>query len=387
MKIAVFTDTYLPQINGVVTSTVTFVREFEKMGHEVLIIAPQLKGAKESTSKVWRLPAFPFPFQPEYNIVAPISKELVTFKSLKIDLIHAQTPFSMGLLALYFGKRFKIPVVHTYHTFFVEYAHYVPVLPQRLVKELAKFKWFCNSCEYLVVPTKRMAEKLPEYGIETPMQVIPTGIDLAEIRKSTAKEVKEFRAVYDIAPNKKVLIFVGRIGKEKNVFFLLDSFVKILKKVPNTVLFIAGDGPEREHLEKKARELGVFENIIFAGYVDHQKIFVAFKMADVFVFPSKTETQGLVLLEGLAAGTPGVCIDAMGVADILKGSKGGFLTADDLTVYSEKVIELLNNKNVYEQKKTEALDVAQKFCAEGLAQKMIKVYQKAILIKKGDKKR
>ena len=136
MKIAIFTDTYLPQINGVVTSTKTFKDAFEALGHTVYVMCPKV-GDSKSTEKVWRFPSVTYPFQKEYRLVLPYSKQLKHFKDLEIDVIHAQTPFTMGYLRQYLGKKYEIPVVHTYHTFFMEYVHYVPVLPTSWMKKWA----------------------------------------------------------------------------------------------------------------------------------------------------------------------------------------------------------------------------------------------------------
>lgn len=378
MKIAILTDTFLPQINGVVTSTKTFADEFEKLGHEVLILGPRMQGAKESTGKIWRLRSIPYPFLKEHRLIIPFSRRLQQFKHLNVDIIHAQTPFSMGYLAQFLGRKYNLPVVHTYHTFFAEYLHYVPFIPRRYMTKYAMIesKNFCNRCAAVVVPSEQMKQKLLDYKVTSPIEVIPTGVDLSQLNQIPSKQ--EFYATFPISPKIPMLIFAGRLGKEKNIFFLLECFQEILKKVPNAILFMAGDGPQRENMITKAKSLGIFSHMHFAGYIDRKMLFTAFSCATVMMFPSKTETQGLTVIESLAMETPVVGINQMGVADVLKDNIGGFLCEEDVSQYSQKVIDLLQNKTLHHQKQKEAKERAQEFSSDFLAQKMLKIYQQFI---------
>ncbi|MFC1771197.1 glycosyltransferase family 4 protein [Candidatus Margulisiibacteriota bacterium] len=385
MKIAIFTDTYFPQINGVVTSTRLLSKELEKRGHQVLIVGPRMPGALRSSNKVWRFRSVPFPFQKEYRLISPLSLKLRKFKEKGIDLIHIQTPFSMGHLGQYMSWKHDLPMVHTYHTFWAEYAHYLPFIPTRFKNLVSKVdnllfsKNFCNRCHQIIAPSAQMKEKLLEYGVRIPINVIPTGIELEELKGSSDLS---FRRNYQIGKNKKICIFVGRLGIEKNVYFLLDSFKMILKQSPDTVLFLAGDGPERENMIEYAQKIGVERNVIFAGYLTHNEVFKALHAADVVMFPSKTETQGLSLIEGFAMGCPAVGINAMGVAYVLENNMGGFLTEENLEQYTDKVLLLLNNEKIYKKKQKEALERAGYFSSASMGDKIERVYEKAIKLKK-----
>jgi 1,2-diacylglycerol 3-alpha-glucosyltransferase len=382
MKIAIFSDTYYPQINGVVTSTRILFRELERLGHTVLIIGPRMEGSHRSTHKVWRFRSAPFPFQKEYRLISPVSRQLTKFKDMNFDLVHIQTPFSLGHLAQYLSWKHDIPMVHTYHTFWAEYAHYLPFVPKKFVNKMDNLlfsKNFCNRCQHIIAPSGQMKDKLDEYGITTPITIIPTGIELDKIQ---AIDGSTFRDEYKIKNNAPMLIFVGRCGLEKNVFFLLESFKEILKKKSNAVLFIAGDGPERINMEAYVKEFGMDKNVIFAGYISHEDIFRAYSEADVIMFPSKTETQGLSLLEGLAMGKPAVCINEMGVTSILENNIGGFLTEEDIGKYSQKVLELLDNKQLHKTKQQEALSRANTFSSRSMVDKILQVYEQAIQDKK-----
>ncbi len=374
MKIAIFTDTYLPQINGVAISTQTFVREFEKLGHHVVILGPKVDKTTTSSGKIWRFKSMPFPFQPEYRIISPLSRKLRMFGRLKFDIVHIQTPFFMGHLGQYMAWKHKIPTVHTYHTFWAEYLHYFPLIPKRLrqtIDLLLLSKNFCNRCDHIFVPTDQIQEKLIEYGVTRPLTILPTGIDLDQIGQTPA-DSKEFRLTYHISETDRVLIFVGRLGQEKNVHFLLRAFYQVQSRVENCKLLLVGDGPERGPLTALATELGIADSVIMTGYLPHAKVFTAYSAADVIAFPSKTETQGLSLLEGLALGKPAVCINELGVKHIL--TKGGFLTADSIDEYSDRLVELLTNPAILAQKQQEAIERGKEFSASEMAKRAIAVY-------------
>jgi 1,2-diacylglycerol 3-alpha-glucosyltransferase len=382
MKIAIFTDFYFPQVNGVVTSTNTLVLGLEKQGHEVLVIGPRMEGARRSTDKVWRFRSVPFPLQKEYRVVSPISRKLKKFKDLNIDLIHIQTPFSLGHLGQFLSWKNNIPMIHTYHTYWYEYAHYVPFISKRMAAGIDSYlftKNFCNRCQHIIAPSEQMKNKLLEYGVIVETTILPTGIDLEKTKKPVNTAL--FREKYNIDTEAPVMIFAGRLGIEKNLYFLLDSFKLVLEKEKNVVLFVAGDGPEKENMMKTAGKLGISDKVVFAGYLSHQDVFAAYAAADVIMFPSKSETQGLSLLEGMAMEKPAVGINAMGVASILENDFGGFLTSDDIDEYSCKVLELINDKKLYQQKKKEAKKRAEQFSSENMIAQTLDIYKKAIEIK------
>jgi len=290
-----------------------------------------------------------------------------------LDTDDIETPFFMGHLGQYMAWKHNIPTVHTYHTFWAEYLHYFPLIPKRFrqtIDLLLLSKNFCNRCEHVFVPTDQIRDKLQEYGVTSPLTVLPTGIDLDQIGQHS--DPKEFRAKYHIADSDRVLIFVGRLGQEKNVHFLLRAFEKVAQRVPRCKLLLVGDGPERDALTTQASEMGIADAVIMTGYLPHQKVFTAYAAADVIAFPSKTETQGLSLLEGLALGKPAVCINELGVKHIL--TKGGFLTNDSLDDYSDRLVELLTNPILLAQKQREAVERSQEFSASEMAKRAIAVY-------------
>ncbi len=379
MNIAIFTDTYTPQINGVVTSTLTFKRDLEARGHTVIVGSPKVQDSPPATLSEWRFASMAFPFQKEHRMTSPLSQNLRNFEDNHFDIIHVQTPFFMGHLGQYLGWRYNIPVIHTYHTYWEEYLHYFPLLPKKICKLVYNHlltKTFCNRCAHLIVPSHQMAEKLPTYGITTPISVIPTGIEtpppISEAEKAALSQK------LGLNPERRYLIFVGRLGLEKNIPFLIEMFAHIARQLPDVDLLILGDGPEKEHLKIQAESLGIGTRCLFPGYVSHAEVFVAYSIATLIVFASKTETQGLSLLEGLAVGKPAVCIQAMGIQDILAHNNGGFLSPEEPVTFANFGMRLLTDPELYAQKAQEAQSRAQDFSSQNMTLKLESVYQNAL---------
>lgn len=376
MKIAIFSDTYEPEINGVVTSTFTMKVKLEGMGHKVIIVCPKTKEGSESSDDVWRLRSVAFPFQKEFRMALPMSRKLKNFDQ-NVDIIHIQTPFFMGHLGQYLGWKYKLPVVHTYHTFWEEYLHYFPVVPKKLrnkVNLLLLTRNFPNRCSHIISPTQTIHDKLIEYGVTKPITTIPTGIDLVKI-KDTSVDIAGFRQRYSINDDQPICTFVGRLGPEKNILFLIEAFKTVLKKVPNAVIMIIGDGPQRSELEAEITRLGIDESVRMTGYLTHCQVFEHYLASTCVVSASKTETQGLGLLEGLACGLPAVCIHAIGFKDVLTGNKGGFLTKDCLTDFSDHVTQLLTDKALYKEKKEEALSISANSSSQAMVDKIAAIYE------------
>lgn len=347
------------------------------MGHTVTIMAPNVNRSIKSEKGVWRFRSMVYPGQPEHRICFPWSRQLARFEDLKIDVIHAQTPFPMGYLALHLSRKYQIPAVHTYHTYFEKYAHYVPLVPKAVTTWFARWesRRFCNQFETIVVPSVHMQDKLTHYGLKVPTVVVPTGMSRRSM--TYMDEPAVVRRKYNIPAASRLLMYAGRLGGEKNIMFLLDSVDRVRQQVPDLRLLIVGDGPDHQKLAARVRELGMTDQVIFAGYLAQPSVFSAMRAADVFTFPSMSETQGLTVLESIAMGTPVVGIDAMGVAEIIEGNQGGFLTQPDVADYSARILELLQNPGLRQKKSREALERAKQFTAPELAHRMLRVFEEA----------
>lgn len=375
MNIAIFTDTYLPQINGVVTSIEIFRQTLQDFGHNVYIFAPAIGNRKQKDEpNVFRFRSAKFVFQPEYRISWPYSRALKKFNELDVDIIHAQTPFSMGLLAVYLAKKNKKPLIHTYHTLFSEYVHYLPI-PGDYAKNFAQWasKSYCDNNNIVIVPSQQIKEELENYQVTAPIEIIPTGIKITDVNKVNTEDAAK---KYKLDPGLKYLITVSRLGKEKNISFVIEAFARVHRIVSETRLIIVGDGPERKSIEKQIAGLGLTDATILTGYIPREEIFPLLKLSTAFIFGSKTETQGLVLLEAMSMKTPAVAIDSMGVSDVLKGNIGGFLAEDRLENFGTKVIDLITQPKIYEKKCREAYERAMSLSAEKMTQRLIECYEK-----------
>ncbi len=392
MRIALVTDTYRPRVNGVVASIDTFANEFRKLGHEVKIIAPEYPASqidvkdKDNEKYVIRIKSHYLFFDPEDRLPAPwlpsskkkIKEEILDFK---FDIIHTQTPFTLGIEAIKWAKKLNCPVIHTYHTMFESYVHYFKFIPKPVAIWLTKkiSKWYCDKMDLNITPSTQMKELLLSYGIKKPVEVNPTGI---KIDKFKIFNGDDFRKKYNISKDTILLLFMGRIGAEKNIPFLFKVLKNVLNKKPDTKLIVAGKGPAEEEVHKYAEEIGVKDNVIFLGYFEPQDWVNCYAAADLFTFASVTETQGLVVTEAMAVGTPVVAVGAMGVAEVMKGNKGGILVNLDVDEFTEAVLKFLDDKKFYEEKKKEAFEYAKELSVETMAKKLLEKYEKAIELKK-----
>ena len=376
MNIAIFTDTYLPQINGVVTSICTFQKALEEMGHTIYIICPKMQGANQSTDKVFRFSSFQYPFQKEYRLSIPYSRKIDDLSDLDIDLIHVQTPFTLGYLGMYLANKYQIPAVHTYHTLFIEYVHYFPLIPKKLAQKwfLKESKRFCNKYAAIIAPSHEIEDHLIDQGVTRPIHVLPSAIDPYI---PSEEEIRQFQDEYDLS-ERRCLIFIGRLGKEKNIYFLIEVLDRLRKRYPDILLLFIGDGPERLSMEADIAERGLQDHVLFTGYLEKPQVFTAIASSVLSTFPSKTETQGLGVIECLSQGVPSVCIDAMGVKTVLADNQGGVLTKDNPDDYFEAVCRFLDDDEYYKAMSESARRRANDFSPNTQAKSILSIYESAI---------
>ncbi len=327
MRIGFFTDTYTPQINGVVQSIRLFKRALEARGHEVIVFAPHPSDAGDCGQTV-RFVSVPFLFQPEMRMASPVSLQaLQRIEAAELDVVHSHDPFAIGLFGLTVARRKKIPYVHTFHTLFSEYVHYV--WDARWTKRLAHVlsRDFCNACDQIIAPSTKIDSYLNGWGVKAPIEILPTGIDLAAIAETGPAAVDSLRRRLGIAKSERVAIFVGRLGKEKNVELLIRAMAQY--EGPAARLLVVGDGPDRTRLESIVSALGVQSRVSFTGYLQRPEVTAAYLLSDAFVFASTTETQGLVVGEAMAAGLPVVAVEDDAVGDFVAVGTNGLLVPED----------------------------------------------------------
>jgi glycosyltransferase involved in cell wall biosynthesis len=305
----------------------------------------------------------------------PFPWDLAGFRKRKIDVIHAQvTSSSTGYFALLAGRLFGIPVVHTYHTLFIEYVHYTP-LPRRLARIGVKFlsRTFCNACERIIAPSTRVVEELRSYGVHKPIDIIPTGMDCSLIPEAVPFDRRRFR----IPEGRRLLCFIGRTGREKNIPFLYAVMELLLARRSDIHMVIIGDGPERAEIQGEGEKRGLGPFLTFTGYLPRRELLGVLAASDVFTFCSKTETQGIVILEAMAAGTPVVAIDAMGVKDVLEDGAGGILVPDDVDLFARSVERILDDEAYAARLSAGAREKARQYSSRKTAEALAETYARA----------
>jgi glycosyltransferase involved in cell wall biosynthesis len=336
-------DVYFPRVNGVSTSIETFRRDLPKSGIAPILTAPGYAG-EPSSDEIIRLPARPVPRDPEDRLMsfsAAVAQE-AKLRAAGVALIHVQTPFVAHYAGLRLARRMGLPVVATYHTLFEEYLHhYLPLVPAGALRGLARrfSRTQCNAIDHVIVPSEAMRERLAAYGVARPMTVLPTGIPCAQFASGDGAR---FRAAHGIAPDRPVALFVGRVAFEKNIGFLLEALAHARAAQPEVLLLIAGEGPARKSLAQQAEAAGLGSNVRFLDYLKRDtELPDCYAAADLFVFASRTETQGLVLLEAMAAGTPVLALSAMGTASILSPQRGAVIAPDEPAGFGALLGQLL----------------------------------------------
>lgn len=344
-------DVYFPRVNGVSTSIRTFAHSLRALGHHVHLIAPAYAAdiasdtsTDDDAAYITRVPARKIVFDPEdYLMRWPALMQVIdTMQPGDYDLVHIHTPFVAHYAGLRLAKRLQVPVVETYHTFFEDYMHhYLPWVPRKVAVGIARWvsRRQCQQVDTVVSPSAQMQTVLQQYGATTPISVIPTGLDASRF---VPGDGAAFRQQYGIPAQRPLLLFVGRVAHEKNIQFLLEMLSLVIQDHPEVLLVITGEGPAEAMLKKCARDKGLQSHVLFLGYLDRAiGLNAAYQAADIFVFASKSETQGLVLLEAMAQATPVVAIAELGTASVLRQGQGALIAQDDVLHFAEQVQTLL----------------------------------------------
>ena len=315
LRVGFFTEIYRPVVNGVVTSVDTLAEGLRSRGHEVYCFAPSMPGATRSDGSVFRLPSLPLPTATPYRLTLPlVGRRNVNNVIKRLALIHVHSLFVTGWAGLRYARRYGMPIVYTYHTQLEAYAHYVPFEPNATRFAAAQLtRTFGNLVDAVVVPTPAVARHLRELGVEVRIDVVPTGIDVDHF--GAGKRDERLRRRLGVRAGGRLVLFVSRLAREKNVEVLLHALAGANDRT--LTLVIAGDGPQREELERLAADLRVADQVVFLGVIARSDLPDLYASADAFVFPSTTETQGLVQAEALAAGAFVVAADTPPNRDVL----------------------------------------------------------------------
>lgn len=387
MRIGLFTDTYPPFINGVSTSVEMLKNALEKKNHEVYLVTvndSSIKYDYDEENRILKIPSIPIGLY-DYRLSRIYSIKMINLiKSWNLDVIHSHTELGIGICARLVAKQFNIPLIHTYHTMYKDYTHYVThghfdKSSKKIVEYLTKF--YCDTtATELIVPTNKTYRLFKEnYKFEKNIHIIPTGIEVDRFFKENVnkKEVDRLRKNLNLSKRDTVIIFVGRLAQEKNIEFLLNAEKKIINNHSNIKLLIVGDGPDKEKLEMFSRKLGIEKNVIFTGKVAWDDMPVYYQLANFFATASKTETQGLTVIEAMAAGITPVCIHDEAFLTAITDNLNGFIF-DNMDEYVEIILKLEKNKQERAKISGQARIQAEHFSSAQFADNVLVVYNKAI---------
>ena len=387
MRIGIFTETYTPYISGLVTSEVMLKKALEKRGHEVYVVTANLESFHyeyDEEERVLRIPGIPTGiYNSRLTSIYPI-QALNKIKSWNLDIIHSQTEFAIGSFARLFAKQYNIPIVHTYHTMYEDYVHYITKgyfnrSSKKIVEYLTKF--YCDrTINELIVPTKKAYDLFKgKYNVQRNIHIIPTGIEVERFYKEkiNQKKIDALKKKYNIKKNDFVLIFVGRIAEEKNIPYLIDVVRDVIDKKRNVKLLIIGDGPDKERYEKYSVEKGTLKNVIFTGKVAWDDIPIFYNLGDAFISASTTETQGLTIIEAMAASLPAICINDESFSGTVVNDLNGFLFNSKEECF-EIIIKLACDKKLVKYLSNGARTSAEQHSSKYFAEKVLDVYRIAI---------
>ena len=379
VRVLFISDVYFPRVNGVSTSIRTFRQDLADCEVATLLVAPRYQGSAplEDEAGVLRVPARSVPRDPEDRRMSwrAVTSTLDALPREEFDLVHIHTPFIAHYAGVRCARRAGVPCVATYHTFFEEYLHhYVPVLPRGVSRFLARSftRSQCSAVQALIAPSEPMRAVLEGYGVRTPIHVLPTGLAPDRFRRGDGDA---FRARAGIDRGRPLVTYIGRVAHEKNIGFLLQMFVEVLKSVPQALLVIAGEGPARAALRAQVAALGLTAHVQFAGYLERDSALLdCYAAADVFVFASRTETQGLVLLEAMAQGIPVVSTAELGTRSILPGS-GALIVPEQRVDFAAAVVRVLGEAALRAEMAERGRAHARTWSSAAMARRLADIYR------------
>jgi glycosyltransferase involved in cell wall biosynthesis len=385
MRIAIFTNNYLPNPYGVPTSIETFRRDFEKLGHQVFIFAPHWPGYKDENPNVFRYPSLDINIKFRFPLAIPFSPKMdKIIAKLDLDIIHSQHPNLLGTAAKKWARKLacrrggkKIPLVFTWHTLYDQYTNFVPFIPPRISAGfmIRKAVEYANEADAVVVPTDSIIPILRDWGVTKAINPIATGVVKEEFENADGKKIRE---KYNIADDEILLVLITRITAEKNVEFLFDALGQVLKK-DKIKFLLGGDGYLMPKLKQRAKGEGLADKIIFSGVISHDEIKDYLAAGDIFVDASKSETQGMGLSEAMYSGLPVVAVAASGTNSLVQNNVNGILVSENKDEFSRAIEKLVADANLRQEMGEASKKIAREnFTSDVCARKMLDLYSSAI---------
>lgn len=393
MRIGIFTDTYPPFINGVSTSVYMLKKALEKKGHKVYIVTinnESLKYKFDEDNTVIRIPGVPIGIY-DYRVsnIYPL-RAMNIIRKWNLDVIHSHTEFSMGTFARIISRQFNIPLVHTYHTMYEDYTHYITKgyfdkSSKKIVEYLTLF--YCDkTANELIVPTRKTYNLFKEkYEVDKNIYIIPTGIEIERFYREniSEKDINNVKKKLKLNDDSFNIVFVGRLAKEKNIDLLLNAHKRIVSVNKNINLIIIGDGPDVDEYKNTAKKLGIDNNVIFVGKIPWDDIPAYYSVSSLFATASTSETQGLTVIEAMASGTPPVCIDDESFRNTVVDGLNGRIFKDE-SEYVDIVLSLFKDKKTVDSYSKQARINAEVYSSKYYAESVLDVYKHAIENKKSD---
>jgi len=372
--IVMCSESYLPRTSGVVHSLDALRRALRARGHRIVVAAPRYPGHADDDPDVIRFPSLRPPHQPDFPLALPWAP--AAWRRLGAagpELVHTHGPFLMGAVALRLARQRRLPLVFTHHTLYDEYVHYAPLLSRRVSAPAVRrfVTAYANRCACVVAPTRAVARRLQGQGVRARIEVIPTGsIDLQVFAGLDAGGV---RSAYGIRHDVPLLVTASRLGREKTVSLVIDTFARIAARRPG-MLLVVGGGPEEKRLRAQAADLGLRERVIFAGALPHRQALAAIAAGDLFLYASQTETQGIVVVEAMAAGVPVVAVDAAGVAEAVADGRTGLLAPADAEALAARALALLDDPVRRRSMGIAAREAARAYALDAVTDRMESLY-------------
>lgn len=376
LRVAIFSDSALPILNGVSVSIDALIHELRNQGHSVHLFTARYPHYKDPDPNTYRFRAIETPIAKGYPIShPPFYRGLHRFRRHTFDILHTHTPFILGMVGLRWAESHEIPIVSTYHTLYDRYSHYIPILPRRYVRfRIAKHtNYYYNRVAHVITPSEASKKWLARHSVETPIAVIPTGIPRGALLNRS-----ESRHQLGMSPDQRILLYVGRLAKEKNLGVLLEMASLVMANDPKVRLWMVGDGPYRDECTAIIRRLGIGDRVRLAGFVQRTEVDRYYAAADLFVFSSISETQGLVIQEAMMRGLPAVVVGGGGASVAVEDGVSGFVVRNDAVAFAERVLALLGNDSLYAHLSDGATRSVRQLSVPVMTQQVVAVYRQVI---------
>ena len=387
MKILLTSDTYENQINGVSCSVITLRDELRKKGHDVRVLTLSKDSESKMVKTDYLIGSFPVPFYPDIRQTLKFKDKIIKdIISWNPDIVHIQTEFSIGKIGKKVAKKCNAPIINTCHTFYEDYTGYI-IPSKKIGKAIAKkaLRKSYKESSAIITPSLKIKDVLNSYGIDNPMSIIPTGIDLERFYKKVSTfEKAKLKAELNIPSKAKVIVSIGRLAKEKNLDEIIDYLPDLVKKDNNIIFLIGGDGPYRKKLEQRVSNLNMDKYVRFVGMISPKNTYKYYQLGDVFVCASTSETQGITYIEAMACGIPLVCRYDRCLDGVIENDYNGYMYKTKKE-YIKYVHDVLNKKLLHHKLKKNAVEASKKYSKENFANTVEELYLN-ILNKKGSVK-